>query len=153
MRHCSGKWLGAELATSRYLKQWWPASLTHICIKRPRLVNEYDEGVCCSNRNTGIPVTKCWLQMVWRAPFWTQDFHNHHVKSIGRLVLSQFIPQRSKLIIYLCNRHVAYAHVRSQQGNRQQFCITRRLRFIGKKLNVLFYRYGIAKSASGFWHG
>ena len=46
-RHCQlhwfRQWLGAEQATSYYLDQWWPSSLTHICVTRGRWVNVYQE--------------------------------------------------------------------------------------------------------------
>ena len=32
-------WLGADRATSHYLKQCWPSSPTHICVTRGRWVN------------------------------------------------------------------------------------------------------------------
>ena len=33
-------WLGAEQATSHYLNQWWPSSLTHICGTRGKWVKQ-----------------------------------------------------------------------------------------------------------------
>ena len=39
-QHWFRKWLGAEQATNRYLKQWWLSVLSHICVNRPRCVNE-----------------------------------------------------------------------------------------------------------------
>ena len=38
-QHWFRQWLGAEQATSHYLKQWWPNSMMHICIARPQWVN------------------------------------------------------------------------------------------------------------------
>ena len=34
--HCFRIWLGVGQATSRYLNQWWPSLLTHICVTRSR---------------------------------------------------------------------------------------------------------------------
>ena len=31
-------WIGAEEAISHYLNQWWPNSLTHICVIRPQWI-------------------------------------------------------------------------------------------------------------------
>ena len=39
-QHWSRQWLGAEQATSEYLNQCWPSSLSHICGTRGRWVNE-----------------------------------------------------------------------------------------------------------------
>ena len=33
-------WLGADLATSHYLNQWWSSLITHICVTRPQWVND-----------------------------------------------------------------------------------------------------------------
>ena len=33
-------WLGADQATSHYLKQWWYSLLTYICVTRPQRVND-----------------------------------------------------------------------------------------------------------------
>ena len=35
-QHWFRKWLGAELATSHFLNQWWPSLRTHICATRPQ---------------------------------------------------------------------------------------------------------------------
>ena len=37
-QHWFRQWLGAEQATSHYLNQWWPSSMTHICVTRPQWV-------------------------------------------------------------------------------------------------------------------
>ena len=38
-QHWFRYWLGADQATSHYLSQWWPSSLTYICSTRGRWVN------------------------------------------------------------------------------------------------------------------
>ena len=39
-QHWFRYWLGAEQATSHYLIQWSPDSLTHLCVTRPHWVND-----------------------------------------------------------------------------------------------------------------
>ena len=41
VKHWSRYWLGAEYATSHYLEQCWPDSLTHTCGTRGRWVKTY----------------------------------------------------------------------------------------------------------------
>ena len=41
-QHWFRQWVGAEYATSHYLNQCWPSSLTHICGTRGNDLNEYD---------------------------------------------------------------------------------------------------------------
>ena len=45
-QHWFRKWLGADQATSHYLNQWWPTSLTHICGTRGRLVKWTTNSIC-----------------------------------------------------------------------------------------------------------
>ena len=45
-QHWFRQWLGAEYATSHYLNQWWPHSLTHVCGTR---------GIC-------LDLTEKWRQ-------------------------------------------------------------------------------------------
>ena len=61
-QHCFRKWLGAEQATSHYLKQWWYVALTHICVTRPQWVNVYRRAfswwslgtVPCANKSVQV---------------------------------------------------------------------------------------------------
>ena len=39
-QHCLRQWVGAEQATSHYLNQWWPSSMTHICVTWPQWVKQ-----------------------------------------------------------------------------------------------------------------
>ena len=38
-QHWLRQWLGAGLATSQYLNQWWPSLIMHTCITMPQSVN------------------------------------------------------------------------------------------------------------------
>ena len=53
--HCFMLWLGAEQATSHYLKQWWPDSLTHIC----GIMWRWDKCVVCIHRSYGYHYFVC----------------------------------------------------------------------------------------------
>ena len=43
-QHWIRQCLGAELAKSSYLNQWWYGLLTHICVTQPQWVNTHNDG-------------------------------------------------------------------------------------------------------------
>ena len=81
-QHWFRKWLGAEQATSHYLNQCWPSSLTHICGTRGRWlkigsnyisepdiktnINNFIKWICPSVHKTSFALnTNIWITDWW----------------------------------------------------------------------------------------
>ena len=47
--HCFQWRLGTAFAIRKYPNEWWPSSLTHICISRPQWINSTAPGQNCQN--------------------------------------------------------------------------------------------------------
>ena len=56
-QHWFREWLGACLAPSHYLDQWWPSSLMHICSTRERWV----KAVISKHMSTSCDIALRWM--------------------------------------------------------------------------------------------